>query len=170
MTTLQLVSDSILDLIDSSSPYEFGSEPFYLLLAVAFFSWVLVARVMMALFKSERGLVSALFALLFPLLLGLSAYGLAETQVVPEVDRAWARTYLPTIAMAVVAIGVILVISKRLLGLNWVTNLIAVSFASTAAIFLSYGTMAMLDTVEQSGEQFQERNARNFEPIRSDDP
>lgn len=57
----------ILELLSTHIAYEFGSTQFYILLGASALAWLVVARILMGLFRSSRGFIAALLALACPL-------------------------------------------------------------------------------------------------------
>lgn len=159
--------DSVLELISSLTHYELGSTQFYIIFAVSAVAWLVVARVLMGLLKSDRGIVAALLALVIPLFLGLLAYSLVEVQVVPRMEAEWAEQYLPLGVLLTVVLVVVLLTFKRIILLNGVTGLIIFTFASAAAVGAYFASDVVLETLEKGGEQIKQREERNKKEIDS---
>lgn len=157
----------MLELISFGLHHEVGSTEYCVVLAVSLAAWLVVARVFMGLYQSDRGVVGALLALVFPVVLGLLAYGFVDSQLVPQMKMEWARQYLPLGALAVVAVLIVLLISKRCIQLDGVVTLIIFICASLVAVGAFCGAMITLEAFEKSGEQFKDREERNKQQIES---
>lgn len=159
--------DSVLELISTLIPYELGSTQFTIVLVVCVAAWVIVARVLMGLLKSDRGFMAALLALACPLFFGLLAYGLADSQVVPQIEADWAERYLAPGVSGLVALLVILILSKRLFLLNGPTAIFIFAFATAAALGAFFAAGVVLETLEKGGEQIKQREERTKKEIDS---
>lgn len=164
---LEELTNPILELISSSIQYEVGSTEYYIVLGVSVAAWLVVARVLMGLFRSDRGIFGALLALAFPLVLGLLAYGLVVSEVSPQIEAEWARSYLPLGALALVAILVIFIVSRRFMQLSGVTTLIIFIFASAVAVGAFMAAVVTLDTLENGEDQIKQREEHNKQEIDS---
>lgn len=164
---LKELTDPILDLFSSLIHYEVGSTQYYTLLCVSVVAWLVVARVFMGLFQSDRGFMGAFAALALPLILGLLAYGLVDSKVVSQIEADWAQQYLALGALAAVAILAILLLSKRFIQLSSVTTFIIFIFASTVAVGVFYATTVTLETLEKGGDQIKQREERTKQEIDS---
>jgi len=159
--------DSILELISSFANYEVGSTPFNVVAIVCVITWVIVARVLMGLLKSDRGFLAALIALALPLCFGLFAYGIVEWRVVPQIEADWAEQYLGLAVFGLVGLLFILILSKRVFVVNGFAAILIFAFASVAALGAYFVAEVVLKTLEKGGEQLKQREERSQETIDS---
>jgi hypothetical protein len=159
--------DPILELISFGIHYEIGSTQFNIVLAASFVAWLVVARVMMAVFQSDRGILSAALALAFPLFFGLLAYGLADWQLVPLFEADWYQPYLPLSMLFLVSFLVVLITSKRFFMLSGLSAIVIFVFASATAMGTLYAAGVVLETLEKGSDQIKQREERNKQEIES---
>lgn len=161
------VIEPIRELVSALIGYELGSKQFYTVVLSSLLSWLVVARIITSTLKSQRGIVAGFLALGFPLFIGLLAYGLAATQVVPKFDPSWAKPYLAYGMGAVFALLTIVTISKRLLSLSGFATIIVFLFASAAAFCAYFAVGVGLKTLEQGEQQIKQREERTKKEIDS---
>ncbi|HKK19285.1 MAG TPA: hypothetical protein VJ952_11445 [Opitutales bacterium] len=161
------IIDSALELISSFIRYELGSAQFYVVLAACVIAWLIVARILMGLLKSDRGFMAALLALALPLFFGLLAYGVVDWQVVARIEGDWAEKYLPPAGFGLVALLVILVLSSRVFVVNGFVAVFIFAFASAAAVGAYFAAEIALETLEKGSEQIEQREERSRETIES---
>lgn len=162
---LQELLDPVLELITSLTRYELGSNQYDIVFAVSTLVWLIVARVLMGLLKSDRGIFAALFALAIPLFFGLLAYSLAKVKVAPLLEAQWAEQYLPLGILVFVVLILVIFTSKFFISLNGVSGLIVFAFATTAAVIALVGTEVALETFEKSREQIKHRKEEKNDDI-----
>ena len=170
MTMPMQVIDSVLRLIESIFGYSVGTSGFNMMLGVCLFTWVLVARVFMALFSSSRGIFAAFFALVFPVGLGLLAYGMAALNLVPRVERTWLTSVVPAAAIPSLVFGLmvllaVLVIARRIFALSAGVSLFIYLVASSAAIGAYFGAQVTMGVIEYGENQVEQRDQRVNEEL-----
>lgn len=159
--------DALVELISSVIAYEMGSQSFYIVIAACALTWIILARILMGMMKSEKGFIAAIFALLVPLSLGLLAYGLAAWQAVPLIDADWAEQYLPLGIFGLILVLSILITAKRIMALSGVLSVIVFVFASAASVGAYYGVGIALETLEFGGDQIKQRDEKSKKELDS---
>ncbi|MGZ0657117.1 hypothetical protein ACWPKO_04425 [Coraliomargarita sp. W4R53] len=159
------VIDSVMRLIEATFGYSVGTSGFNIMLGVCFFAWVLVARVFMALFSSNRGILAAFLAFALPVGLGLLAYGMAELHLVPLVDRGWLATALPGVAFGLMLLLAVLVIVRRIFALSSGVSLFIYLVATSAAIGAYFGAQVTMGVIEYGENQVEQRDQRVTEEL-----
>jgi hypothetical protein len=158
------MSEPIINAFLSLLALVFGSEPgtneFYLFAGVTTFSFLVVARFVTVLFKGARGLMGTVVAMALPVLLGAVAYVMIEVYALPQIDVEPAPMYLPWVGFGILLLGTVLVISRRILSLNFGLCVIIFIFASAAAAGAFYGTQMLIDLMDQGGDRIEQRDER----------
>ncbi len=154
------VIDSALRLIETVLAYDIGTPGFNIMVGFCALTWVLVARVFMAIFSSKRGIFAAFFGLGLPLGMGLVAYGMAELHAVPLVNQDWAGTAIPWMGLVLFVILAVLVIGRRIWGLSAGVSIFIYIVATTAAIAAYFGAQVTMGVIELGEEQVEQRDQR----------
>ncbi|MEO0510601.1 MAG: hypothetical protein AAF065_12160 [Verrucomicrobiota bacterium] len=157
--------DSVLELIDSVLAYEFGTTQFYIAMGACLLAWLVVARILMRLFRSGKGVTSALLALMFPLFFGLTAYGLTDWKLVAFVESEWAEEYLALGAFGGVSFLTILITARRLFDLGFFSSFLIIIFASASSVGAYFTLGIAQDTFEKGKQQIKQREQANQETM-----
>ena len=164
---LRTIIDSVVSLVESVFVYDLGSPGFNLTVGICAFTWILVARVFMAVFSSKRGIVAAICGLAVPVALGLFAYGLAKLQVVPLVKQDWADSVIPWVAFGLLVYLAILVFVKHIWDLSAGACIVIYLIATSAAIGAYFGAEVTMGVVDFGEQQIEQRDQRTKEKIDS---
>jgi hypothetical protein len=152
--------DSAVRLVESIFAHEVGTTGFNIIVGVCVLTWVLVARVFMAMFDSKRGIIAAFFALIVPLALGLIAYGMAELHAVPLAEYKWVSRVIPWTGFGLFLLLAVVVIARRIWALSAGVSLFIYLVASGAAIGAYFGVQVIINVVDFGEEQMQQRDQR----------
>lgn len=162
------VIESAKDFLETLFAYEIGSPGFYLSFGACAVVWLIVARILMSMFSSQRGILAALVAFLVTCVIGLIAYGMAELHLVPIVEVDWAAEWLPLVALLVFVFLSVLVIAKRIMdttGPLAVFIFLVSSGAAVGAYFAVQVTMGVIEFGEGQVEQREERVNEEIDKI-----
>ncbi len=154
-------------MIESLFGYEVGDPILNITVGVCLLTWVLIARVFMAMFPTKRGIIAAFLSLAVPLLIGLLAYGMAELHIVPMVEADWADPVLPWVGFAFFLLFAIILIAKRILDLSAGVAIFIYIVATSASIGAYFGVQVTTGVIEFGEEQVEQRDQRVNDEIDS---
>lgn len=101
--------------------YQWGSTEFYVVAGITLFTVLVLNSLLVGLFGSQRGCVLGSVVILLPVGVGLIACAATELYVVPNLE-AGAAAKAPLFAFGLSVVGTIMMVTKRLLGLNLVIS------------------------------------------------
>lgn len=137
-----------------------GTASFNIMVGICVLTWVLVARIFMAMFSTKRGIIAAFFAFVVPVSLGLLAYGMAELHAVPMVDQDWANPVIPWVAFGLFLTLAVIVIVKRILDLSVGISIFIYIVATAAAVGAYFGAQVTMGVIEFGEEKMEQRDQR----------
>lgn len=152
--------DLVLHFIEVLFGYGIGSTGFNIIVGVCALTWVVVARIFMAMFSSKRGLFAAFLVLVLSFAIGLVAYAMAALYLVPVLEHNWAAEYIPKIFFGVVVVLTLHAIGKRIWELSTGVSLFIYIVATAAAVGAYFGTQVTLGVIEFGEEQVEQRDQR----------
>lgn len=152
--------DSAVHLIETVFAYDVGTPGFNIMLGVCALTWVMVARVFMALFSTKRGIIAAFFALAVPMCIGLLAYGMAELHAVPLIEQDWARSVIPWASFGLFVFISVVVIARRIWDLSVGVSILIYIVATAAGIGAYFGAQVTMGVIEFGEEQMEQRDQR----------
>ncbi|MGJ8653931.1 MAG: hypothetical protein ACSHX8_11700 [Opitutaceae bacterium] len=154
------ILDSLVSLLNTVLGHEVGTDPFYIVFGITVFAVFFVARLLVALFGSDKGFIQTSFGMLLPVVFGLTAYVLIEVYAVPMVDESWASLYLPGAGFVLLVVGGIIVFTTRLFdrGFGGALFIFVISAIAGVGAWVCSGIVA--DYVEQSGSEMEQRQER----------
>ena len=159
------VIDSAVSLIETILSHEVGTPGFNIIVGICVVTWVLVARIFMAMFSTKRGIFAAFFAFVVPVGIGLLAYGLADLHAVPMVEYDWAGSVVPWVGFGLFLFLAVLVIGKRIWDLSAGVSIIIYIVATAAAVGAYFGAQVTMGVIEFGKEQVEQRDKRVNEEI-----
>lgn len=154
---LRPVIDSIIALLTSLLGHELGTNEFAVVAGVALFAALIVCRLLAGFFGSKRGIILTSFAVLFPVFMGLVAYGVGEVYGQPKFEEASFVAYIPWAAFGLLTVCSIMVVTKRLLGLSFVISVIIFSLGLAAGAGAFVCSDVIVDFLDKSGTELEKR-------------
>ncbi|MEM1222446.1 MAG: hypothetical protein AAGH40_06750 [Verrucomicrobiota bacterium] len=157
--------DQLLVLLGSIYRHEFGSTEFYIFFGATFGGAVFIGRVLLTVFKSQRGVIAVFILFALSLALGLSGYVAVEEYGLDYLKADWAEQYLPWSMTAIVAIILICFMGPKLFELGPFISLIIALVSLSASVGLYFGTQTVLEIFDFGSEQVEKNEERKLQTI-----
>ncbi len=151
---------AVVESLEALFGHEVGSFSFYVLLGGSLAGWIVVARLLMGMLSTDRGIFAALLACLISFALGVLAFGALELYVAPQVEGEWAPFWLPMVGTILVVILSALFLGKRILKMSTGGTFFVYLAATGAAVCAFYLATVSLGLVESGSGQVEEREQR----------
>lgn len=147
--------------------YEIGSSAFNLVLGVCLVTWVVVARITMAICSSRRGFIAAFFGLILSVVVGYIGGIVALYHGVPNFDAEWAEEVVPLLGFALGVLLTAVVVLVRIWKLSIGVCLFIFCLASAASTIAYFGAEMTLNMVEYGGQHIEKRDQRSGDALDS---
>ena len=157
---LESIIDSLSDFLVTLVRHEIGTTEFYLSLGCTLVVLVAVARLLAGLFGRSKGLLVAALAVLLPLLFGAVGYVTVELYLLPQLEAAWAATYVPWAAFAVAGLLVAGLLSAKLWGVGKGMAVLMLILSCLAGGGAYYGAQGLLGVFDRGSDQMEQREER----------
>lgn len=154
------ILDSLVSLLNTVFGHEVGSNPFYTVFGMTVFAVLIVARLLVALFGSGKGIIVTSLGILLPIVFGLMAYVMIEIHVVPSIEAEWAPLYLPWAGFGLLVLGGIVVFTRRLFGKGLFMTLFIFVISMAAGVGAWVCSGIVTDYVGFSGSEIEQRQER----------
>lgn len=159
------VMNSCQRLMEHVFQYEYGSDFFYILLGATSVILCGMAWLLSQTLGGKAGFFLTSAATVLPFLLGLIAYAVAETQLVPRISYSWMLPYIPWTAFGLIFLLTLMVPSKKMLGLGVVITAITLVVATAAAGIAYYGANILIDMADHSNDNVRQHKTRSIQEI-----
>ncbi len=154
------VIESAIGFMEQVFGYKMGTPGFYLTLGVCVLVWLVVARILMSMFSSQRGIFAAAFAFSATFAIGLLAYGMTELHLVPMIESDWVEDWLPLVGLVLFVFLSALVIAKRIMDTNGPLVIFIFIVATGAAVGAYFGVQVTMGVIEYGEGQVEQREER----------
>lgn len=154
------VIDSAVGFLEQIFSYEMGTPGFYLSFGACVLVWLVVARILMSMFSSQRGILAAICAFVVTFAIGLLAYGMTELHLVPMVEVDWAADWLPLVGLVLFVFLAALVIAKRIMDINGPLAVFIFIVSTGAAVGAYFGVQVTMGVIEYGEGQVEQREER----------
>ena len=154
------VIESVKGFLEQLFAYEIGTSAFYLIVGVCVLVWVVVARIFMSMFSSQRGIFAAFMSFIVTCAIGLIAYGMTEIHLVPAVEVDWAADWLPLAGLVMFVFLSVLFLAKRILDVNGPLAVFIYLVATGSAVGAYFGVQVTMGVIEYGEEQVEQREER----------
>jgi hypothetical protein len=162
---LNPIIDSIVALLTLVVGHDWGTGEFYVVTGITVFAVLLVFRLLAGLFGSKRGIVVTSVAVLFPVSMGLIAYGSAEAYGQPKFEAASFAAQIPWVACGLLVVGSIVMVTKRLLDLNFIISVIIFTLSLAAGVAAFGCSGVIVDFLSKSSNELEKREVEIIEKI-----
>lgn len=137
--------------------YGFGTPPFNLLFAFCVVVWVLVARVLLSVCSSRRGLPAAFFGLALSAVMAYGCSVLSSRFGVPYLKVDWAADVLPALGFVLGFVLAVAFFLTRIWQLSAVVCLFIFALASASSCLAFFGAEFALNVVAYGEEHLDQR-------------
>ena len=162
---LEQMIDSLLAFLVMVFRYEVGTVEFYIAASCAAVGLLVVARLLAGLFGSSKGVFTAMGAVGLPLVLGAVGYVAVELHALPQIQAAWATSYLPWSVFGVVAVLVGLFASSKLWDIGRSVAVVVLVFAGFGGLAAQYVGELVIDVLDSGTQQVEKRDDRLIDEI-----
>ena len=147
----------LLELIFQHPP---GSNGFTTLLATSLLVGCGILYVLTGIVGGRSRVLAVLIAALMPLSAGVAGYVLTEIHLVPLLGFSWVPVCLPWAGFGLLFLSVLLLVSRKVLGLGKLMILVYFAVAAAGAGMAMYGAEQLLELVDRSGPRSQQTMTR----------